>query len=296
MSYNGENNLKRKRDMAMKFCVNCGTKLENNPRFCPGCGAPLAQFEEAAPAQEPVREAVYNEVPQEFNESVYNEVPQGGNEPLYKQFMGQEGNTAPGQGQVPPTYTAPNYGAPVTPPPAPKKNKKLIGIIAGVAVVVIALVIILASCAGDSTSSSGGSSDINQYDATSFYISGNTFYLPSDWSYYDDDDYDTESYAYYDSDGIPCQIIMAEEYDIDASSFDDFVTYLEDDLDIYFYQEYLGDWDSVYKAVSYEDDVIITTYLTTDGVDVYMIMFGAVDYSYQDEDLFDDIIASADVY
>ena len=130
--------------MIMKFCVNCGTKLENNPRFCPGCGTPLAQFEEAAPAQEPVQEAVYNEVPQEVNESVYNEVPQGGNEPLYKQFMEQECNVNPNQGQVPPTYAAPNYGAPVTPPPAPPKtNKKLIGIIAGVAVVVIALIIIL---------------------------------------------------------------------------------------------------------------------------------------------------------
>ena len=38
----------------MKFCGKCGTKIEDNIKFCPGCGAPAEQpAQQAQPQQTP---------------------------------------------------------------------------------------------------------------------------------------------------------------------------------------------------------------------------------------------------
>ncbi|MBQ2764405.1 MAG: hypothetical protein IJF43_05160 [Firmicutes bacterium] len=91
-------------------------------------------------------------------------------------------------------------------------------------------------------------------------------------------------------------MVIVEELDLGWYDFDEFMDDIGYESDMDFSYVVLGDWVDVYKAVSYDGDMVLTTYITYDGYDAYMVMFGAVDSSWQDEDLFDDIISSADVY
>ena len=91
----------------MKFCMNCGAKLEDETKFCPSCGAPQEE-KPAAPAQQPV--------PPE------QEVPaQQSAQPAEQPARGAAGAPAaqqpvpPAQPQQQPNYGHPQYGAPQQP-------------------------------------------------------------------------------------------------------------------------------------------------------------------------------------
>ncbi len=81
----------------MKFCMNCGAKLEDETKFCPSCGAPQ-EGKPAAPAQQPA--------PSE------QEVPaQQPAQPAEQPAQGAAGAPAAQQ----PYYGQPQYGAPQQP-------------------------------------------------------------------------------------------------------------------------------------------------------------------------------------
>ena len=91
----------------MKFCMNCGAKLEDETKFCPSCGAPQ-EGKPAAPAQQPA--------PSE------QEVPaQQSAQPAEQPARGAAGAPAaqqpvpPAQPQQQPYYGQPQYGAPQQP-------------------------------------------------------------------------------------------------------------------------------------------------------------------------------------
>lgn len=44
-----------------RFCVNCGSPLQEGARFCPGCGTPVDIIKNPAPTPEPVRSNAYSE-------------------------------------------------------------------------------------------------------------------------------------------------------------------------------------------------------------------------------------------
>ena len=150
----------------MRFCPNCGTKLQEGVKFCTECGAKVA-VTPAAPA-EPVYEApvvppaapVY-EPPVEpaYEPPVYTPPV----EPAYEPPT----YTPPAEPTPePPVYTPPAQQTPVqptyAPPPAQPKpekpakasgekkpgGKKLLPILIGAAVLVILLIVLLVSCGG----------------------------------------------------------------------------------------------------------------------------------------------------
>ncbi len=90
-----------------KFCVNCGTQMEDDALFCPACGTPVAQAQQ--PGQVPPQgDSGYQQTPPQGNPG-YQQTPPQGN-PGYQQTPPQ-GN--PGYQQTPPQG---NPGYQQTPP------------------------------------------------------------------------------------------------------------------------------------------------------------------------------------
>ena len=91
----------------MKFCMNCGAKLEDETKFCPSCGAPQ-EGKPAAPAQQPA--------PSEQEVSAQQPA-----QPAEQPAQGAAGAPAapqpvpPAQPQQQPYYGQPQYGAPQQP-------------------------------------------------------------------------------------------------------------------------------------------------------------------------------------
>lgn len=87
----------------MKFCMNCGAKLEDETKFCPSCGAPQ-EGKPAAPAQQPA--------PSEQEVSAQQPA-----QPAEQPAQGAAGAPAaqqpvpPAQPQQQPYYAQPQYGA-----------------------------------------------------------------------------------------------------------------------------------------------------------------------------------------
>ncbi len=91
----------------MKFCMNCGAKLEDETKFCPSCGAPQ-EGKPAAPAQQPA--------PSEQEVSAQQPA-----QPAEQPAQGAAGAPAaqqpvpPAQPRQQPYYGQPQYGAPQQP-------------------------------------------------------------------------------------------------------------------------------------------------------------------------------------
>lgn len=91
----------------MKFCMNCGAKLEDETKFCPSCGAPQ-EGKPAAPAQQPA--------PSEQEVSAQQPA-----QPAEQPAQGAAGAPAaqqpvpPAQPPQQPNYWQPQYGAPQQP-------------------------------------------------------------------------------------------------------------------------------------------------------------------------------------
>ena len=103
----------------MKFCMNCGAKLEDETKFCPSCGAPQ-EGKPAAPAQQPAPSE--QEVPAQQSAQPAEQPAQGAaGAPAAQQpvppaqpqqpYYGQPQYGAPQQ----PNYGQPQYGAPQQP-------------------------------------------------------------------------------------------------------------------------------------------------------------------------------------
>lgn len=147
----------------MKFCSNCGAQLQDNARFCGGCG----QKQEVTPVQEtpvyeaPVYEAPVYEVPVQeepvyeapvYEAPVYEApVPEAPvyEAPVYEAPAYEAPVYEAPAYEVPQQQYEPAYGAPVYDPvgygmAAPQQpKKKKTGLIVGISVAVVAVVVLV---------------------------------------------------------------------------------------------------------------------------------------------------------
>ena len=133
-----------------KFCPECGSKLEDNARFCENCGTPCEAVEAVSqPEPQPVPEPAPQPVPQPVIPPVTPPVsgfePKPVSQPQPQPVTPQAAAPAPqpyGDPYQQPSYSANQYGADSS--PAPKKSKTgLIIALASAAVVVIAAAVVV---------------------------------------------------------------------------------------------------------------------------------------------------------
>ncbi|MBR6228810.1 MAG: YARHG domain-containing protein [Eubacterium sp.] len=107
----------------MRFCEECGTKLEDGAKFCPACGAVVEMDEEL-----PVEETVENTVPERIEEP----------EPVAKAPLTE-------QPPVPPASPVPENHEKSTQPAGSNKKPLIIGICSGVGAILILFIVLIAT-------------------------------------------------------------------------------------------------------------------------------------------------------
>jgi len=149
----------------MKFCTNCGAKLEDNVKFCTECGTKVeVKIQTPQPEPEPVREPIQEPVSSVKAEPVYTAAPEKPNEDVWEapEKVAEEVPAMPEQKKQ-----------------KNAKKKSRVWIIVLAAVVVIALIVGAVALFGGKDQ--GAEADWGKYKGVSCIVSGVDLGADDEW-------------------------------------------------------------------------------------------------------------------